>query len=160
MIVDRSSNVQRNNDLIKDLDKNNAAKISIIKLNNLSSIEAVRILDKLKAQNNPTINKFIAIPFNPSNSVIVSANEYVTNNINETLKSLDEDVKTDDSIDVVYLKYAKSADIAAILNSVSSGFIPDNDGAKTVITHHEKTNSLIISSAEANFNNKKYYFST
>ena len=150
IIVDRSSNVQRINDLIKDLDKNNAAKISIIKLNNLSAIEAVRILDKLKAQNNPTINKFIAIPFNPSNSVIVSANEYVTNNINETLKSLDEDVKTDDSIDVVYLKYAKSADIAAILNSVSSGFIPDNDGAKTVITHHEKTNSLIISSAEAN----------
>ena len=150
LIVDRSSNVQRINDLIKDLDKNNAAKISIIKLNNLSAIEAVRILDKLKAQNNPTINKFIAIPFNPSNSVIVSANEYVTNNINETLKSLDEDVKTDDSIDVVYLKYAKSADIAAILNSVSSGFIPDNDGAKTVITHHEKTNSLIISSAEAN----------
>ena len=150
LIVDRSSNVQRINDLIKDLDKNNAAKISIIKLKNLSSIEAVRILDKLKAQNNPTINKFIAIPFNPSNSVIVSANEYVTNNINETLKSLDEDVKTDDSIDVVYLKYAKSADIAAILNSVSSGFIPDNDGAKTVITHHEKTNSLIISSAEAN----------
>ena len=150
LIVDRSSNVQRINDLIKDLDKNNAAKISIIKLNNLSAIEAVRILDKLKAQNNPTINKFIAIPFNPSNSVIVSANEYVTNNINETLKSLDEDVKTDDSIDVVYLKYAQSADIAAILNSVSSGFIPDNDGAKTVITHHEKTNSLIISSAEAN----------
>ena len=150
LIVDRSSNVQRINDLIKDLDKNNAAKISIIKLKNLSSIEAVRILDKLKAQNNPTINKFIAIPFNPSNSVIVSANEYVTNNINETLKSLDEDVKTDDSIDVVYLKYAKSADIASILNSVSSGFIPDNDGAKTVITHHEKTNSLIISSAEAN----------
>ena len=150
LIVDRSSNVKRIQDLIKDLDKNNAAKISIIKLNNLSSIEAVRILDKLKAQNNPTINKFIAIPFNPSNSVIVSANEYVTNNINETLKSLDEDVKTDDSIDVVYLKYAKSADIAAILNSVSSGFIPDNDGAKTVITHHEKTNSLIISSAEAN----------
>ena len=150
LIVDRFSNVERINDLIKDLDKNNTAKISIIKLNNLSSIEAVRILDKLKAQNNPTINKFIAIPFNPSNSVIVSANEYVTNNIKETLKSLDEDVKTDDSIDVVYLKYAKSADIAAILNSVSSGFIPDNDGAKTVITHHEKTNSLVISSAEAN----------
>ena len=71
-------------------------------------------------------------------------------NIKQTLDSLDRDVKSDDSIDVVYLKYAKSADIAAILNSVSSGFIPDADGAKTVITHHEKTNSLIISSTEAN----------
>jgi general secretion pathway protein D len=150
LIVDRVSNVERINKLISDLDKNNTAKISITKLTNLSSIEAVRILDKLKAQNNPTINKFVAIPFSPSNSIIISANEYVTANINQTLKSLDRDVKSDDSIDVVYLKYAKSADIAAILNSVSSGFIPDADGAKTVITHHEKTNSLIISSTEAN----------
>ena len=150
LIVDRVSNVERINKLISDLDKNNTAKISITKLTNLSSIEDVRILDKLKAQNNPTINKFVAIPFSPSNSIIISANEYVTANINQTLKSLDRDVKSDDSIDVVYLKYAKSADIAAILNSVSSGFIPDADGAKTVITHHEKTNSLIISSAEAN----------
>jgi general secretion pathway protein D len=150
LIVDRVSNVERINKLISDLDKNNSAKISITKLTNLSSIEAVRILDKLKAQNNPTINNFVAIPFSPSNSIIISANEYVTSNIKQMLESLDRDVRSDDSIDVVYLKYAKSADIAAILNSVSSGFIPDADGAKTVITHHEKTNSLIISSAEAN----------
>jgi general secretion pathway protein D len=150
LLVDRVSNVERISNLIKDLDKNNTAKISILKLDNLSSIEAVRILDKLKAQNNPTINKFIAIPFSPSNSVIVSANEFVTANIKDTLKSLDGDVKSDDSIDVIYLKYAKSADIAAILNSISGGFIPDADGIKTVITHHEKTNSLIVSSAEAN----------
>jgi len=150
LIVDRASNVKRINDLINDLDKNNSANISIIKLDNLSAIEAVRILDKLKAQNNPTIDKFIAIPFNPSNSVIISANAFVTSNIEETLKTLDGDVKSNDSIDVVYLKYAKSADIAAILNSVSGGFIPDADGVKTVITHHEKTNSLIISSADSN----------
>ena len=155
LIVDRSSNVERIKDLIEDLDKDNSAKISIIKLNNLSSIEAVRILDKLKAQNNPTINKFIAVPFNPSNSVIISANEYVTSNIKDTLKSLDGDVRTDDSIDVVYLKYAKSADIAGILNAVSSGFVSDNEGTKTVITHHEKTNSLIISSPESNLSTIK-----
>jgi general secretion pathway protein D len=150
LIVDRASNVKRINDLINDLDKNNSANISIIKLDNLSAIEAVRILDKLKAQDNPTIDKFIAIPFNPSNSVIISANAFVTSNIEETLKTLDGDVKSNDSIDVVYLKYAKSADIAAILNSISGGFIPDAEGVKTVITHHEKTNSLIISSAESN----------
>ena len=150
LLVDRASNVKRIKALIDDLDKNNSAKISIIKLDNLSSIEAVRILDKLKAQNNPTINKFIAIPFSPSNSVIVSANEFITSNIIYTLKSLDEDITSNDTIDVVYLKYAKSADVAAILSSISGGFIPDTDGIKTVITHHEKTNSLIISSAEAN----------
>ena len=155
LLVDRGSNVERVNRLILDLDKNNTAKISITKLENLSPIEAVRILDKLKAQNNPTISKFIAIPFSPTNSVIISANDFVTNNINFTLQSLDADVTSDDSVDVIYLKYAKAADISAILSSISSSFIADADGKKTVITHHEKTNSLIISSAEANLDTIK-----
>ena len=79
LIVDRLSNVKRIRDLLEDLDKDNSAKITIIKLENLSSIEAVRILEKLKAQNNPTINNFVAIPFSPSNSVILSANSTITN---------------------------------------------------------------------------------
>ena len=123
-----------------------------MKLNNLSSIEAVRILDRLKTQNNPTINQFIAIPFTPSNSVILSANDLITNNITNTLNSLDKDIMSDDSMDVIYLKYAQAKDISAILNSISGSFISDAEGKKTVITHHEKTNSLVISSAEDNLN--------
>ena len=150
LIVDRLSNVERIRALLKDLDKDNSAKISIIKLDNLSSIEAVRILEKLKAQNNPTINNFVAIPFSPSNSVILSANSTITSNIQKTLTSLDADVKADKSIDVIYLKYAKAEDISTILNSVSDRFAASPDGIKTVITHHEKTNSLIVSSEESN----------
>ena len=152
LLVDRASNVDRIRNLLNDLDKNNTAKISILKLNNLSSIEAVRILDRLKTQNNPTINQFIAIPFTPSNSVILSANDLITNNITNTLNSLDKDIMSDDSMDVIYLKYAQAKDISAILNSISGSFISDTEGKKTVITHHEKTNSLVISSAEDNLN--------
>jgi len=152
LLVDRASNVDRIRNLLNDLDKNNTAKISILKLNNLSSIEAVRILDRLKTQNNPTINQFIAIPFTPSNSVILSANDLITNNITNTLNSLDKDIMSDDSMDVIYLKYAQAKDISAILNSISGSFISDAEGKKTVITHHEKTNSLVISSAEDNLN--------
>ena len=152
LLVDRASNVNRIRNLLNDLDKNNTAKISILKLNNLSSIEAVRILDRLKTQNNPTINQFIAIPFTPSNSVILSANDLITNNITNTLNSLDKDIMSDDSMDVIYLKYAQARDISAILNSISGSFISDAEGKKTVITHHEKTNSLVISSAEDNLN--------
>ena len=152
LLVDRASNVERIKDLLIDLDKNNTAKISIIKLDNLSSIEGVRILDRLKTQNNPTINQFVAIPFTPSNSIILSANDLITQNVTSTLKALDKDITSDDSMDVIYLKYAQAADLAAILNSISAGFINDADGKQTVITHHEKTNSLIISSAEDNLN--------
>ena len=37
-------------ELTKALDQDNTAKVSVISLENLSSVEAVRILDKLKAQ--------------------------------------------------------------------------------------------------------------
>lgn len=150
LLVDRSSNVERIKDLLADLDKNNTAKISIIRLNNLSAIEAVRILEKLKTQNNPTINQFVAIPFTPSNSVILSANDLITQNIISTIDTLDKDVTDNDSTDVIYLKYAKASDISPILMSVAGTFVSDVEGSKTVITHHEKTNSLIISSAEEN----------
>ena len=152
LLVDRASNVERIRNLLNDLDENNTAKISIIKLDNLSSIEGVRILDRLKSQNNPTINQFVAIPFTPSNSIILSANDLITKNVESTLRTLDKDITSDDSMDVIYLKYAKAADLAAILNSISGSFISDSEGKKTVITHHEKTNSLIVSSAEANLN--------
>ena len=152
LLVDRSSNVERIKNLLQDLDKNNTAKITIIRLDNLSSIEAVRILEKLKSQNNPTINQFIAIPFTPSNSVILSANDLITQNIISTLDTLDKDITDNDSTDVIYLKYAKAADIAPILTSIAGTFVSDIEGSKTVITHHEKTNSLIISSAEENVN--------
>ena len=152
LLVDRSSNVDRIKNLLQDLDKNNTAKITIIRLDNLSSIEAVRILERLKSQNNPTINQFIAIPFTPSNSVILSANDLITQNIISTLDTLDKDITDNDSTDVIYLKYAKAADIAPILTSIAGTFVSDIEGSKTVITHHEKTNSLIISSAEENVN--------
>ena len=155
LLVDRVSNVARVKSLLADLDKNNTAQISIIKLDNMSSIEAVRILDKLKTQNNPTINQFVAIPFTSSNSVILSANKLITQNIKSTLETLDKDAIADDSTDVIYLKFAKADELAAILNSISSSFITDTEGKKTIITHHEKTNSIIVSSAEENLKSIK-----
>ena len=156
LLVDRASNVERIRNLLMDLDKNNTAKISIIKLDNLSSIEAVRILDRLKTQNNPTINQFVAIPFTPSNSVILSANDLITNNILSTLNSLDRDVTSDDSMDVIYLKYARAEDLSAILNSISGSFITDAEGKKTFKSLNPENNEpwAIVPEASANDVNK------
>ena len=149
LLVDKKSNIERIGQLLKKIDQNDSAAIKIIKLNNLSSVEAVRILDRLKAQNNPTINNFIAAPFTPSNSVILSADQVVTNNITETLNTLDKDALTGGSIAVLYLKYAKAEEVAAIINAVSSRFAGE-DNEKPIVTHHRETNSLIVSSEETN----------
>lgn len=150
ILVDRKSNVDRIQLLINELDMNDSAKVSIIKLENLSSVEAVRILDKLKLQSNPTINNFIAIPFTQSNSVVLSASMMVTKNITKTLQALDKDVQNDGTVAVIYLKYAKADEVASIINTVSSRFVAESDSQKPVITFHEKTNSLIISSEDSN----------
>jgi len=149
LLVDKKSNIDRIGKLLNQIDQNDSAAIKIIKLNNLSSVEAVRILDRLKAQDNPTINNFIAVPFTPSNSVILSADQLVTNNITKTLTALDQDALTGGSIAVLYLKYAKAEEVAAIINAVSSRFASD-DNEKPIVTHHRETNSLIISSEKTN----------
>ena len=150
ILVDRKSNVDRVQILLQELDRDDTAKISIIKLNNLSSVEAVRILDKLKLQSNPTINNFIAIPFTQSNSVILSANKIVSRNVESTLRILDEDVQNDGTVAVIYLKYAKADEVASIINTVSSRFAAESDTQKPVVTFHGKTNSLIVSSEDSN----------
>ena len=150
ILVDRKSNVDRVEILLKELDRDDTAKISIIKLNNLSSVEAVRILDKLKLQSNPTINNFIAIPFTQSNSVILSANKIVSRNVESTLRILDEDVQNDGTVAVIYLKYAKADEVASIINTVSSRFAAESDTQKPVVPFHGKTNSLIVSSEDSN----------
>ena len=149
LLVDKKSNINRIEKLLETIDQDNSAAIKIIKLNNLSSVEAVRILDRLKVQNNQTINNFTAVPFTPSNSVILSADQVVTKNITETLNALDKDALSGGSIAVIYLKYAKADEVATIINAVSSRFSGETN-EKPIVTHHRETNSLIVSSEQAN----------
>ena len=149
LVVDRKSNVERITEVVQSLDEDNTASVTIVDLKNLSSVEAVRILEKLKSQNNPTINNFVAISFSASNSVIVSANSITTNIIKETLKQLDADAISEGSVAVIYLKYANAEEVAGIVSSIASRFI-SSESEKPIVTYHAPTNSVVVSSDESN----------
>ena len=149
LIVDRKSNVERITEVVKSLHEDNTASVTIVDLKNLSSVEAVRILEKLKSQNNPTINNFAAISFSASNSVIVSANSITTNIIKETLQQLDADAISEGSVAVIYLKYANAEEVAGIVSSIASRFI-SSESEKPIVTYHAPTNSVVVSSDESN----------
>ena len=149
LIVDRKSNVERITEVVQSLDEDNTASVTIVDLKNLSSVEAVRILEKLKSQNNPTINNFVAISFSASNSVIVSANSITTNIIKETLQQLDADAISEGSVAVIYLKYANAEEVAGIVSSIASRFI-SSESEKPIVTYHAPTNSVVVSSDESN----------
>ena len=149
LIVDRKSNVERITEVVESLDEDNTASVTIVDLKNLSSVEAVRILEKLKSQNNPTINNFVAISFSASNSVIVSANSITTNIIKETLQQLDADAISEGSVAVIYLKYADAEEVAGIVSSIATRFI-SSESEKPIVTYHAPTNSVVVSSDESN----------
>ena len=149
LIVDRKTNVERIEDLVISLDEDNTANVTILDLENLSSVEAVRILEKLKSQNNPTINDFVAISFTATNSVILSANSVTTSIIKETLQELDADAINEGSVAVIYLKYANAEEVAGIVSSVASRFI-SSESEKPIVTYHAPTNSVVVSSDESN----------
>ena len=149
LVVDRKSNVERITEVVQSLDEDNTASVTIVDLKNLSSVEAVRILEKLKSQNNPTINNFVAISFSASNSVIVSANSITTNIIKETLQQLDDDAISEGSVAVIYLKYADAEEVAGIVSSIASRFI-SSESEKPIVTYHAPTNSVVVSSDESN----------
>ena len=149
LIVDRKSNVERITEVVESLDEDNTASVTIVDLKNLSSVEAVRILEKLKSQNNPTINNFVAISFSASNSVIVSANSITTSIIKETLQQLDADAISEGSVAVIYLKYADAEEVAGIVSSIASRFI-SSESEKPIVTYHAPTNSVVVSSDESN----------
>ena len=149
LVVDRKSNVERITEVVQSLDKDNTASLTIVDLENLSSVEAVRILEKLKSQNNPTINNFVVISFSASNSVIVSANLITTNIIKETLLQLDADAISEGSVAVIYLKYANAEEVAGIVSSIASRFI-SSESEKPIVTYHAPTNSVVVSSDESN----------
>ena len=149
LVVDRKSNVERITEVVQSLDEDNTASVTIVDLKNLSSVEAVRILEKLKSQDNPTINNFVAISFSASNSVIVSANSITTNIIKETLQQLDDDAISEGSVAVIYLKYANAEEVAGIVSSIASRFI-SSESEKPIVTYHAPTNSVVVSSDESN----------
>ncbi len=149
LVVDRKINVERITEVVQSLDEDNTASVTIVDLKNLSSVEAVRILEKLKSQNNPTINNFVAISFSASNSVIVSANSITTNIIKETLQQLDDDAISEGSVAVIYLKYANAEEVAGIVSSIASRFI-SSESEKPIVTYHAPTNSVVVSSDESN----------
>jgi len=149
LVVDRKTNVERITEVVQSLDKDNTASVTIVDLENLSSVEAVRILEKLKSQNNPTINNFVAISFSASNSVIVSANSITTNIIKETLQQLDADAISEGSVAVIYLKYANAEEVAGIVSSIASRFV-SSESEKPIVTYHGPTNSVVVSTDESN----------
>ena len=147
LISDDADNIKRIKDIIRNLDSELDTSISEFKLKNLSSIEALRLINSLKADPNTRFDKLAVATFQGSNKLIFSGPLEIVIRAKRVLSQLDLDNNLTENTKVIYLNYSKAEDILKILNDISASFNQeDNADYKTVITSHEETNSIVIRS--------------
>ena len=147
LIADDADNIRRIKDIIRNLDSELDTSISEFKLNNLSAIEALRLINSLKADPNTRFDKLAVATFQGSNKLIFSGPLEIVIRAKRVLSQLDLDNNLNENTKVIYLNYSKAEDILKILTDVSASFNQEqNVDYKTVITSHEETNSIIIRS--------------
>ena len=147
LISDDKDNVSRISEIIRKLDSDLDTVISDFNLINLSSIEALRILNSLKSDANTRFEKLGLATFQGANKIIFSGPREIVNKAKLLLSKLDQDNNTSENTKVIYLNYSKAEDILKILSDISGSFNQEqNEDFKTVITSHEETNSIIIRS--------------
>tara|TARA_B100000927_G_scaffold140880_1_gene113651 strand:+ start:8395 stop:10221 length:1827 start_codon:yes stop_codon:yes gene_type:complete len=147
IISDDKDNVSRISEIIRKLDSDLDTVISDFNLINLSSIEALRILNSLKSDTNTRFEKLGLATFQGANKIIFSGPREIVNKAKLLLSKLDQDNNTSENTKVIYLNYSKAEDILKILSDISGSFNQEqNEDFKTVITSHEETNSIIIRS--------------
>ena len=147
LIADDAENIIRIKDIVKNLDSNFDTSISDLRLNNLSSIEALRLINSLKSDSSTRFDKLGIAPFGGSNKLIFSGPKEVVVKAKLLINRLDQDNATNENIKVIYLNYSQAEDILKILTDISGSFNQEqNVDYKTVITAHEETNSIILRS--------------
>ena len=147
LISDNKDNVERIKEIVIKLDSDLDTTISEYNLLNMSSIEALRILNSLKSDTNTRFDKIGVATFQGANKLIFSGPREIVTKAKLLLAKLDSDNSNSNNTKVIYLNYSKAEDILRILTDLSGSFGQEqNTDFKTVITSHEETNSIIIRS--------------
>ncbi|MGQ0502630.1 MAG: type II secretion system secretin GspD [Panacagrimonas sp.] len=120
IISDRAANVQRLENLIRQIDQSGDRGIEIVHLKHASASEIVRVLtslsqgDKQQAQD-PTQKPGAVIADERSNSVLIAGDRSERQKLIGIISQLDISVGEDGATQVVYLRYASAENLAPIL---------------------------------------------
>ena len=160
IISDTSANIARIRRVIESIDLSAVQKTEIIVLEHASADEIVSMLGQLqkseKAKGQSRSKELMLVADKRTNSVLVSGDELERARVRSLIGHLDTPLVQNGNIKVVYLKYAVSTDLAAVLSKVVANMERMGGSAKVkkvnnsgaTVEADEGTNSLIIT-AEA-----------
>ncbi|EAS62972.1 putative type II secretory pathway, component EpsD [Vibrio angustum S14] len=167
MITGRAAVVNRLADIIERVDRAGNKDVTVVSLNNASAPEMVRIVEALNksadAKSTPGFLIPKAVADERTNSVLISGDPKVRERLKALIHKLDKEMAASGNSRVIYLKYAKAADMVDVLKGVSENIqaanksntpqVSQSSKDEVMISAHDATNSLIIS-APSNVMNK------
>ncbi|HEX5056046.1 MAG TPA: type II secretion system secretin GspD [Gammaproteobacteria bacterium] len=154
VITDRASNISRMVDIIRRIDRPDNDEIEIIKLENASASEMVRIIQGVMQKQQQEGG---SVPGNPlltaderTNSILLTGDKASRLRIRTIIAQLDTPLESGGNTKVVFLKYAAAANLVAILQGVIEKSLGDQQQQpapgqpRISIQADETTNSLVI----------------
>lgn len=164
VVSDRAANIQRLITIIDRIDRPDSQEIEVVPLQHASATEVVRIINSMNrqdAQGKVPGGTTLAAD-ERSNSILLSGDNAARLRIRGLIAHLDTPLQGGGNAQVVFLKYAKAADLAPILLGVAQfeaeGQQGNANGAATSVNSQrvdiqadETTNALIITAAPAKF---------
>lgn len=126
-------NVQRMADLVSRIDLTNETESELIPLRHASAAEVERILNALNqgaAQQGATPDEQVRIIADSrTNSVILSGGKSARHHLKRIIDKLDTPLESTGNTRVVYLNYAKAADLAQVLSGIGQSILQDKAGS-------------------------------
>ena len=145
VVVDYASNLARIRQIVSDLDEDKSL-IRTVPLKNVPAREMEAILNGLNDEYAMNIK---AVSAETSNAIVIRGAEMGVTRAMQVARDLDSTERVRDNIRVIPLNNAKAADIAPVLERLSTAIKEQGDAGATsrpaTIASHEQTNSLVIS---------------
>lgn len=161
IISDRAANVDRLARIIDRIDQTSNDAMEVVRLENASATEMVRILESLQigstGQEGATPVKLAADE--RTNSVLIGGDEDARLRIRTMIAHLDTPIEGGGDTQVIYLRYASAPELAEVLQGISDNIRAQEgeaaeggalvaDGEISILAD-EATNSLVISAPPA-----------
>lgn len=153
VITDRASNISRMVDIIRRIDRPDNEEIEIIKLENASASEMVRIIQGVMQKQQQEGGGIPGAPLltadERTNSILLTGDRASRLRIRTIIAQLDTPLESGGNTKVVFLKYAAAANLVAILQGVIEKSLGDQQQQqpgqpRISIQADETTNSLVI----------------
>ncbi|MEQ9967998.1 type II secretion system secretin GspD [Pectobacterium carotovorum] len=157
LMTGRAGVIQRLMTIVERVDQTGDRNVTSIPLSYASSTEVVKMVNELNKMDEksalPGMLTANVVADERTNSVLVRGEPNSRQRVIDMVKQLDRQQAVQGNTKVIYLKYAKAADLVEVLTGVGDSIQTDQQNALPAlrkdisIKAHEQTNSLIVNAA-------------